>query len=94
MNRDILAARHEANYSQHTSSFMEGYHYGRFQAGGPYLAASALCFGMALVSFLSLGGGLNWWDAGIVIAVTTFSTPLMRLAARLLFRVAYPDPAK
>ena len=87
----------EAHYYAHDNnipdrySFMQGYYYyGRAQSGNPYLSASFFCAGMSITSFLSMGGGLNWWDCGVVIALSLAAFPIARAATRGLFRLVYP----
>lgn len=89
MNTDTLDARHEATYSGHTKSFMEGYQYGRVQAGGPYLASIMMCFGMALVALMSING-LDWWDVAVLTFAALTSMPLSRSIARTVSRIIYP----
>ena len=90
--QDALEAHHYAydNNVPDRGSFMRGYYFGRSQSGGPYLTASFFCAGMSITSFLSMGGGLNWWDSGIVIALSLAAFPIARAVTRGLFRLVYP----
>ena len=90
--QDALEAHHYAfnNNIPDRYSFIQGYYFGRAQAGGHYLTASFFCAGMSITSFLSKGGGLNWWDSVVVIALSLASFPIARAATRGLFRLVYP----
>ena len=94
MNQDdIVEAHHYAHDHDLPDrySFIQGYYFGRAQAGNPYLTSSFFCAGMSVTSFLSMGGGLNWWDTGVIIAIVLASTPIARAATRFIFRKAYPE---
>ena len=90
--QDALEAHHYAhdNNVPDRGSFMQGYYFCRSQSGGPYLTASFFCAGMSITSFLSMGGGLNWWDSVVVIALSLASFPIARAATHGLFRLVYP----
>ena len=90
--QEALEAHHYAydNNVPDRGSFIQGYYFGRAQAGGHYLTASFFCAGMSITSFLSMGGGLNLWDSVVVIALSLASFPIARAVTRGLFRLVYP----